>query len=163
MLKKNLSILFIIIAFLFSTVFLLPHNKTLTVRSVESSKKIYFETGDFLEISDVECFDSVYSEKNSKLAKEIGISDTEAFILGNLSKYWTSNLLKGRRVIFKDGDIIFLKNSYKTKFTSSGFCIMDSKPTNIKAFENRLKDIRKGKYRVLDLDTNQIYKPEEIK
>lgn len=163
MLKKNLSLIFIIIAFIFSLIFFLPHNKILTVRDVESSKKITFDNGKSIEFSDIDCFDSVYSEKNSELARKIGISEEEAFILGNLSKYWTANILEGRRVILKDNDIIFLKNSYRTKFISSGFCILNFKPTNVKAFENKLIDIRRGKYRVLDLDTNKVYRPEEIK
>lgn len=163
MLKKNLSIIFIIITFIFSLVFFLPHNKTLTVKDFENSKKITFDNGVTLEISDIDCFDNVFSEKNSVFAKELGITDTEAFLLGNLSKYWSSNLLKGRRVVLIDNDVVFLKNSYKTKLISSGFCLLNSKPTNMKAFESKLKDIRRGKYRILDLDTNQVYRLEEFK
>ena len=161
--KKILSITFIIIVFIFSSIFFLPRNKILTVKNIESSKKIIFDNKECLIIADIDCFDDTFSYKNTERAQYLGITDIEAFILGNLSKYWTSNILKGRRVIVKDGDIIFLKNSYKTKFISSGFCIKDSKPTNLKAFEYKLKDIRRGRYRILDLDTNQVYRPEELK
>ena len=157
MLKKKLSITFIIIMFIVSFVLFVPHEKTYKVEDVISPIDIVLENGNF-KINDFDCFDSFYSDKNKKLSKELGISEDEGFVLGNLGKYWAENLLKNRKVhIDKNGDLIYYKFGYKTKFMYSGFCIKDGKPFYKEAFDKKLQDIRQGNYKIVDTDNNLIY------
>ena len=157
MLKKKLSIVFVLIFFVFSLVFLIPHEKTHKVLDVESPLRIIFSDSCF-KIEDLDTFDSSFSEKNKVLAEKLNISEEEAFILGNLAKYWAENLIKDRNVVIKNkNDIIYYRYSYRSKFLYSGFCVIDSKPFYKEAFEKRLAQIRRAKYKVLDLETNKIY------
>ena len=155
--KKKLSIAFIIIMFLISLVFLFPHERTYKVIGTESPVVIILENGKF-KINDLDCFDSYYSDKNKKLAKDLNISEDEAFVLGNLGKYWAENLIKNRRVYAdSDGNLIYFKYSYRTKFNYSGFCVQNGKPCNNESFEKRINEIRNGNYKILDLDSDSIY------
>ena len=157
MLKKSLSIVFIILMFVLSTVFLIPHDKTYKVDDVISPVSFILNGEEFV-FKDITAFDSEYSTKNSQLAKQLNITEEEAFILGHLGKYWASNLMKGRHVYIKDGeDLIYLKYSYYQKFLYSGFCIKDSKPYFQEGFDKKLKEIRGARYQVLDLETEKVY------
>ena len=160
MLKKKLSILFITLLFLFFALFAAPHNKTVKIIDVISPIHFITENKDF-KINDFSCFDIYFSENNRALAKNLNITEEEAFVAGNLGKYWAENLLKGRKVYIKGNDLIYYRHSYLTKFLYSGFCLKNGKPFNNEAFEKRLTQIRKGNYVVLNPDNNEIYKPSD--
>ena len=161
MLKKKISIIFIISMFLYSTLFIVPHDKIYKVIEVKSPIEFEFNNRKFL-IKDLDSFDSKFTEKNKSLAKDLGITELEAFILGNLAKYWAENLMKGRNVVVKDDeDLIYIKYSYRTKYLHSGYCIKDSHPYNKEAFEKRLKEIRRAKFKVIDLNTERVYDIED--
>lgn len=149
--------------FFINMVFLVPHNKFYKVVDIKSPLEIVLSKGNFT-INDLETFDSRFTTHNKKLAETLGISETEAFVLGNLGKYWASNLLKGRYVYIKDKkDLIFVKYSYRQKFKHSAFCIVNNKITNQKSLEYKLKQIRRNTFRVLDLDNGNIYKLDDEK
>lgn len=157
MLKKNLSIFFIVLLFILSAFFVIPHDKFYKVENVISPIEFQLDDGN-ISIVGLETFDSKFTKHNSSLAKSLGISDTEAFILGNLGKYWASNLMKGRKVLIKeDYDLIYYKYSYRNKFLYSPYCLIDSKPYNKAAFDKKLEEIRRVKYKVLDPETENVY------
>ena len=160
MLKKKISIVFIIILFLLFVLFAAPHDKTFKVVKVISPVLFELENKDF-NLKDYSCFDTYFSENNKTIAKNLNISEEEAFIVGNLGKYWAENLLKGRKVFIKGNDLIYYRHSYLTKFLYSGFCLKENKPFNYESFEKRLNQIRKGNYVVLNPDNNRVYKPED--
>ena len=92
------------------------------------------------------------------MAENLDISEEEAFVIGNLAKYWAYNLLNGRKVFIKsNNDIIYSKYSYRSKFLYSGYAIVNSKPFYIDGFNKELEHIRKAKYKVLDLDSENVY------
>lgn len=155
--KKILSIVFVAVMFLFCVTTLIPNDKTYKVKNIISPKVFLLNDKEFI-IKDLETFDSEFSENNRKLSKNLSITEEEAFILGNLGKYWASNLLKNRQVYIKDNrDLIFNKFSYRTKFLYSGFCIKDSEPYSKEAFNKKLAEVRRAKFYVLDLDTDKVY------
>lgn len=163
MLKKKLSIIFIIVLFLLSLIIFIPHNKTYRVVDIITPTKILLNNNQIIEFEGIETFDPYYTKKNQILAKQLKISEKEAFIMGNISKYWASNLLKDREVYIKNPlDIVYLKHSYKTKLLYSGYCFIDSKPYSKFAFEKRLNEIQKAKYKVFDLEKNSFYEPNSI-
>lgn len=162
MLKKSLSIAFVILIFVISSIYFVPHDKIYKITQVNSP--VSFEFGDKnFYINDLDTFDSSFTSKNRNIANKIGISEQEAFILGNLSKYWAANLMKGRKVLVKDDDVIYFKYSYRAKFLYSGFCIKYGKPYYKEAFDKKLAEIRRAKYKVMDLGTENIYEIEDDK
>lgn len=161
MLKKKLSIIFIIFLSIFSLYLFTPKEKELNIIEIKSPTKFELEGGDF-ELIGLETFDSYFSSRNLELAKEFGLSEVEAFIMGNLAKNWASNLMEGRKVVIKDKeDLLFYKFSYRTKFLFSGFCFVDSKPYYKEAFEKKVREVRRVKYKVLDLDSYEVYNPDD--
>ena len=83
--KKNLSITFVILMFVISSIYFVPHDKVYKITQVNSPTQ--FEVNNkIFELKDLDTFDSTFSAKNRELANKIGISETEAFILGNLGK-----------------------------------------------------------------------------
>lgn len=165
MLKKKISIGFITIIFLIITIFFAPSGKTYKVLEVKTPTLLKLENGDF-EIKSLDCFKPEFCEYNTSLAKKMGISEEEAFAIGNLAKYWAEDLIKNRNVAIKNNsDLTHLKFSYTTKFLYSGFCIKDNKPVNQRLFNHKLNDIRKGKFIVFDLNSNNFYKitDEEVR
>ena len=155
--KKNLSILIIVILFILSVIFCVPFNKSYKVTEVVSPTK--FILGEkSITIPHLRTFDSEFSENNKELSKLFNISEEEAFVLGNLSKYWAKNLMEGRRVYIKDdNDLIFYKYSYRDKFLYSGYCIKNGQVINNIVFKRNLKTIRRNVYRILDLETDKVY------
>ena len=154
--KKNLSIVFVILIFLFCVIFIIPHDKTYKVIDVISPNSFVLNNGKIFKISEIETFDNEFSEKNLYLAQNLGISEVDAFIMGNLAKEKARNLMKGRKVFIKnDSDLIYFRNSYKEKFLYSGFCIKENKPINQEKFNQILLTARKANYRILDLDSGK--------
>ena len=160
MLKKILSISLIVLLFILALFFLIPRNNEYKVISIKSPDMPVLDSGEIFSLKDYTSFDPDFTQRNKELASELSISEEEAFILGNLGKYWAENLIRGRNVFIKNNDLIYYKYSYKTKFLYSGFCLYNSKPYNQEAFEKRLNDIRKGNYQILDLDTDFYYRPD---
>lgn len=157
MLKKILSVSIILILFVLCAIFIVPHDKMYKVLDVKSPTNIVLENGDF-NFSDFNTFDSTFSEHNRKLAMKNNISEEEAFVLGNLGKYWAQNLIRGRFVyVNNEKDLIYFKYSYLEKFKYSGFCFDGDSPFSKDAFEYRLNGLRKANYKVLDLDSDKVY------
>lgn len=157
MLKKILSVSIILVLFIWCAIFIEPHDKVYKVIGVKSPTDIVLQNREF-RIKDFETFDSRFTLRNKELAAKNGITEEEAFVLGNLGKYWAENLIKGHRVYVEDeNDLIYYRYSYLEKLKYSGFCLKNSLPYSKDAFELRLKNIRKVNYNVLDLDTEKIY------
>lgn len=128
-----------------------------TIIKVVSPVEFILEDGNTIKLNGVETFDSDYTEHNRKLSSILNITEDEAFILGNLGKYWAKNILDGRKIRVGDNDFIYYKFKYLLRFQNSSFGIKDGKPTNKYAFLRQLKSIRKGKFVILDLDTDISY------
>lgn len=128
-----------------------------TIIKVVSPVEFILEDGNTIKLNGVETFDSDYTEHNRKLSSILNITEDEAFILGNLGKYWAKNILDGRKIRVGDNDFIYYKFKYLIRFQNSSFGIKDGKPTNKYAFLRQLKSIRKGKFVILDLDTDISY------
>ncbi len=128
-----------------------------TIIKVVSPVEFILEDGNTIKLNGVETFDSNYTEHNRKLSSILNITEDEAFILGNLGKYWAKNILDGRKIRVGDNDFIYYKFKYLIRFQNSSFGIKDGKPTNKYAFLRQLKSIRKGKFVILDLDTDISY------
>lgn len=153
---KKISIGFVILAFIVSSVLLSMRDKISTVVEVYSPTEMSLVDGSFV-IKDFESFDSYFSIQNEKYAESLGITNEEAFILGNLAKYWAINLMNGREVFVANEDLIYDKRSYKTKFFYSGFCLQNGEPCSERNFQKQLKKVRNTKYKIVDLDTEIAY------
>ncbi len=163
--KKTLSITFIVLIFIINCLLFVDYNKSYKVTETKTPTSIVLNEKVFV-FSDLDSFDAEYSDKNKKLAEKLNISETEALILGHLGKYWAKNLIEGRRVKIKDNsDLTYFKYSYRTKLYNSGFCFINSEPCNKEAFLQKLNQVRKTKYVILDLDNEKVYslKNSEIK
>ena len=125
---------------------LLPKDKELCVKNVISPTEIQLNNNEILKFDDIQTFDASYSPKNKELATKLGITEDEAFIIGNLAKYWSQNLLSGRDVLVENGDLIYYKYSYQKKLENSAFGIRNNEPCRKSAFNKLLKSIRHTKY-----------------
>ena len=144
--------------FIINAIFFVPHKKFYRILDVKSPLEFVLDKKIF-KLENLETFDSKFTARNKELANKLNITEEEAFVLGNLGKYWTANLMQGRLVFIKDNsDLIFVKYSYRQKFLHSAFCIQNGNITNPKGLEYRLKQIRKDSFRVLNLDNGNIYK-----
>lgn len=139
-------------------IFLNPSIEETYVNEVTSPVEIKLKGDVVYRLNDFDCFDSYYSSKNTNLASKLNLSEDEAFILGNLAKYWAKNLLDNRKVYVNNDDLIYYKYSYKRKFENSAFCIKDGKFTNNFAAQKMIKKIRKSNYMIFDMDT-EVYLP----
>ena len=143
--------------FVICSALLVPHDKFYHVDEVLSSNE-FILNNNLYKLKNIETFDTTFSNRNKELAQNLNITEYEAFVLGNLAKYWTSNLMKGRNVYKSDNDdLIFIKYSYKRKFENSGYCLKNSKPYSEALFKHKLNMIRKGNFKILDLNTNILY------
>lgn len=162
--KNSIAKLIVIILFILSCIFFVSYEKMYDVIDVQSPTMLVLSNNNLFKLEGLETFDASFSEKNKILANRLGISESEAFVLGNLAKQWADNLMKGRTVYkTTDSDLIFYRYSYRTKFLYSGFCLVDSEPYNIESWNKRLYEIRKGNFVVLDLETENYYKPQDLK
>ena len=125
---------------------LLPKEKEFCVKNVISPTEIQLNNDEILKFDNIQTFDASYSSKNKELATKLGISEDEAFIIGNLAKYWSQNLLNGRDVLIENNDLIYYKYSYQKKLGNSAFGIKNNEPCRKTAFEKLLKSIRRTKY-----------------
>ena len=157
---KKISIILLFLLFITFAVFFLQSDRSFRVSEVISPVEIMLEEGGVYKIDGLETFDSHFTRKNKILAQNLGISEEEAFILGNLGKYWAENLLSGREIRISDGDLIYYKFSYNTKFLNSPFSIKENKLTNKYAFDKLLKSIRSTKYGIVKGDSYYPISPE---
>ncbi len=158
--SRILSIIFIVFLFFAAAVFIVPQTKMHKVKDVLSPLNILLDSGQY-RISGYDCFDPEYTDKNSKLASKFGISEKDAFILGNLGKYWAATTLKGRKVMSGNNDLVYRKYGYRTKFVYSGFCIKDEKPCFDEKYKERLYEAQNGNYKVIDLNGDIVYEPDD--
>ena len=155
--KNKYSILFIIAVFAVISALFIGKDKVYIVNDVISPSKIVLNSRE-INLTDINYLDSSFTEKNKELAKKLNISEEEAFIIGNLSKYWASETLKGRHVyLTRNSDLIYLKYSYKKRFNYSGFCLKNGKPFYDEGFRKKIDEIRHTKYMVVDLEGDKIY------
>lgn len=155
---KIIGITVLILLFINFLIFLNPSIEETYVNEVTSPVEIKLKGDVAYRLNDFDCFDSYYSDKNKTLAAKLNLSEDEAFILGNLAKYWAKNLLDNRKVYVSNDDLIYYKYSYKRKFENSAFCIKDGKFTNHFAAQKMIKKIRKSNYMIFDMDT-ELYLP----
>lgn len=160
---KKISAIIIIVLFVIVSITMIPHEKVHRVTEIISPKEILLDSAHF-EFKDYNTFDPYFSKNNLELAKQLNLSETEAFIIGNLGKYWAENHLKGRFVYIKNNsDLIYYRNSYLAKFLYSGYCFKDSRPFFEYKFNQIVDSVRKSKYYVLDLDSDYIYETSDPK
>ena len=155
---KIIGITILILLFINFLIFLNPSIEETYVNEVTSPVEIKLKSNVVYRLNDFDCFDSYYSSKNTNLASKLNLSEDEAFILGNLAKYWAKNLLDNRKVYVSNDDLIYYKYSYKRKLENSAFCIKDGKFTNNFAAQKMIKKIRKSNYMIFDFDT-ETYLP----
>jgi hypothetical protein len=72
MLKKNLSILAIILSFIFINIFFIPHNTENKVLKVISPIDFVLDNGTF-SLSGLQTFDAKFTENNLELSKKLNI------------------------------------------------------------------------------------------
>ena len=156
--KKNLSIVFILLMFLFCVIFIIPHDKTYKIVNVISANTFILNSGKVFKVDEIETFDNKFTPKNKDLAKDLHISEIDAFLLGNLAENKANSLMKGRKVFIKNNsDLIYYRYSYRDKFLYSGYCFKNNKPIDEEKFNQRLLEARRAKYKILDLETGNIY------
>ena len=157
--KEHLVVFGLIVSFLVFVIFNFNFDniEKLNVEDVILPNKIKLENDNVFIISNLENFDTEYSRKNETLAKKFNLTEDEAFILGYLGKYWAQGLLDSRAVEYYEHDLVFNKQSYVEKFKNSPFCIENDKFTNQKAFERMIKSIRRSKFVIVDMDTDDVY------
>ena len=156
-LNKIICIFVLLLSFfIFSMINLAFQNDNTYIINVISPVEIITEKETF-KLNEFSTFDSNYSNKNKEVAKILNITEDEAFILGNLGKYWTKNILDRRKVKITNNDIVYYRFSYVKRFENSAFCLNNNQPTNKAAFERQLNSIRRGKYVLVDLSTDKTY------
>ena len=159
-LNKKIICIFVLSIMFFAFLilnFLFNNQGENTVLKVLSPVEFKLDNGKIYKLSGIETFDSDYTEKNKVLSKELGMTEDEAFIFGNFAKYWTKNLVEGRKIIIGENDLIYYKFGYLTRLKNSSFGIYNKQPINKQAFERQLKMIRRGKFVIQDLDTDISY------
>ena len=152
---KIIGITVLILLFINFLIFLNPSVEETYVSEVTSPIEIKLKNDTLYKVSDFDSFDSYYSVKNKNLALRLNLTEDEAFILGNLAKYWAENILNNRKVFVSNDDLIYYKYSYKRKFENSAFCIKNNEFTNNYAAQKLIKNIRKSNYMIFDLDTEE--------
>lgn len=165
MLKKKISIIcLILLAISYSIFFLLTKEESFYVSKVISPVEFILENNQNFFIKGVDYFDSYFSEKNKIFAEKFNLSEEEAFIIGNLGKYWAKNLVENREVKIKENNFIFFKYSYYEKFLNSPFAVINGEISNFAAFERLVNSIRKTKYVIVqDEEVFPVSKDLELK
>ncbi len=128
-----------------------------TITKVISPLEFITDRNERYVLKDIDVFMPEYTEYNKKIADQLGLTEDEAFILGNLGKYWAKERVEGRRVIPDKNDLICYRFRYLTRLKNSSFALIDGKPINEQAFNRLLSSVRRGKFLILDLDTDISY------
>lgn len=150
--RKISIIILILLAICYCTYFLLTQKESSYVTKVISSTEFVLDFNKNFSIKNVDCFDAYFSEKNKILAKKFNISEKEAFIIGNLGKYWTKNILENRKVQPEENNLIFYKFGYFEKLSDTPYAIIDGEISNKYAFDKLLKSIRNTEYVIVSND-----------
>lgn len=159
-LSKKISILLLCI---FYILFLIIYNinksyyEEYTINEVISPCEIITESDYSYKLEDCETFDLGYTEHNKKLAKKLNMTEDEGFIFGAFGKYWANNILSQRTINIKKNDFVSYKFVYMVRLKNSPYYFKDGKPHNRYQFEKQLKFIRRGKFVIVDLDTDKTY------
>lgn len=95
---KILCIAILIILFSLFLMYLYPNKKNCYVKKVISPCEIVLDSGEIFKFKDYETFDANFSAKNAKLAELNGLSEEEAFVIGNFAHDWAANILTGRKI-----------------------------------------------------------------
>ena len=154
---KIITSAILIIAFILFLILLHPKEKDYYVKQIISPCEIVMQDGKVFKFNDLESFDPNFTEKNKRLAENLGLSEEEAFVIGHLGKYWSETLLGRRKINIIDNDLVYYKFGYKTRFENSPYCIKDGKFTNQKAAADLIARVKRTKYGLLDLDENKFY------
>ena len=157
--RKLFCIVFLSIIFLAFLVlnFIYSNHSENTVTRVLSPIEFELDNNKIFKLQGVESFDADYTPKNKNLADKLNITEDEGFILGNFGKYWAKNLIEGRKISIINNDLVYYKFGFLTKFKNSSFAFVNGKPSNEQAFLRQLNSIRKGKFVILDLDSDNFY------
>ena len=151
-------IVLVLMFFAFLIIFCSCNNKDeQKISKVISPVEFVFENGETYKLNNIDTFSADYTENNKALAKALNISEDEGFIIGNLGKYWAKNLVEGRRVQQDENDLIYYKFRYLPRLKNTPFVFINGKPVNEPAFNRQLNSVRKGKFVILDLDTDTSY------
>ena len=156
--KINFSILLLGLFIVFSIIynFVFKADDTYVLKVISPKDFVVTNQKSFV-LDNYDTFDSEYTEHNRVLASILKLNEDEAFIIGNLGKYWAKNILENRRVKIISDNFLCHKFEYKTRFENSAYCIKDASPCNKYRFEKQLNTIRRGQFVILDLDTDFYY------
>ena len=127
-----------------------------------SPVEFVFDNGETYVLKNIDTFSADYTDKNKTIAKVLGITEDEAFILGNLGKYWAKNLVEGRKVRPGENDLIYYKFRYFPRLKNTPFALSNKKPINEAAFNRQINSVRHGKFVLLDLDTDISYPVSQV-
>ena len=155
--RKIGCIALIIVLFILFLIFLYPKDREFYVKEVISPCEILLNTGEVFRINNYETFSPVFSERNRDLASIFGLSEEEAFVIGNLGKYWAKNLLEGSKVNIYDDILVYQKYNYLIKFENSPYCIKDGNFCNEKAAEKLIKTVKSTNYELLEVNSGETF------
>ena len=157
--KKYISVIIVLLIFIVFCVweFVFNSHAKHIVSKVISPIELILDNDRNIKFEELETFYPDYTESNKNLARKLDMNEDEAFIFGNLGKYWAKNLVENRKVTISDNNLKYYKFGYKKRLINSPFVFINSKPANKQAFNRQLSSIRKGKFVILDLDTDTSY------
>lgn len=155
--RKIVCIIILIFLFVLFLIFLHPKEKEYYVREVISPTEFILDNGEIFKVKGLESFDPYFSSRNKELASKLNLSEEDAFVTGNLGKYWARNILEGRKINIYGSEIIYHKFNYRSIFMNSPYCIKDDRFVNPKASEKVIKTVKRTNYRILNLETDKVY------
>lgn len=155
--RKIVCIIILIFLFVLFLIFLHPKEKEYYVREVISPTEFILDNGEIFKVKGLESFDPYFSSRNKELASKLNLSEEDAFVTGNLGKYWARNILEGRKINIYGSEIIYHKFNYRSTFMNSAYCIKDGRFVNPKASEKVIKTVKRTNYRILNLETDKVY------
>lgn len=145
----------LIVLFLLFLIFLYPSEKNYYVKEVISPCEIVLDNGEVFRIKDYETFDAKFSENNKRLAEIYGLSEEEAFVIGNFARDWANNLLANRKVNIYNNDLVYYKFGYKIRFENSPYCLKNGVFYN----ENTklIQRVKRTNYVLYNVQTDEYY------
>lgn len=155
--RKIVCIIILILLFVLFLIFLHPKEKEYYVREVISPTEFILDNGEIFKVKGLESLDPYFSSRNKELASKLNLSEEDAFVTGNLGKYWARNILEGRKINIYGSEIIYHKFNYRSIFMNSPYCIKDDRFVNPKASEKVIKTVKRTNYRILNLETDKVY------
>lgn len=155
--RKIVCIIILILLFVLFLIFLHPKEKEYYVREVISPTEFILDNGEIFKVKGLESLDPYFSSRNKELASKLNLSEEDAFVTGNLGKYWARNILEGRKINICNNEIIYHKFNYRSIFMNSPYCIKDDRFVNPKASEKVIKTVKRTNYRILNLENDKVY------